>query len=130
VRWVFGSFVEADGVSTVDAWYGAKSSEVRAAFDMALRHLRDQPPSNWVRPFVGSLKRECSGLVEIRFKAGNIQHRPIGFYGPNRMQFTILEFAIEKDRKFVPASVCRTALRKKSEVISDPKRVAEYDPGD
>jgi hypothetical protein len=129
VRWAFGSFVGPDGVSTVESWYNAQLPTVCAAFDTAIRYLQDQPPGNWVRPYVGILSRECSGLVEIRFTVEKVRHRPIGFYGPGRMQFTILDFAIEKDRKFVPPTVCKTALRKKSEVIRDPKLLTEYDPG-
>jgi hypothetical protein len=130
VKWAFGSFVERDGASTVHQWYDSQIPDVRAAFDMSLRYLRDQPPANWVRPYVGTLKRECLGLVEIRFTANKVRHRPVGFFGPERMMFTILSFAIEKDRKFVPPTVCETALRKKSEVILEPGRSRKYDPGD
>ena len=130
MSWIFGSFVSDGGASIVHDWYDAQLPALRAAFDMALRYLRDQPPANWVRPYVGTLKRECSGLVEIRFTVEKVRHRPIGFFGPGRMVFTILAFATEKDSKLAPATVCETALRKKAQVVYEPRRSREYDPGE
>lgn len=118
--WTVRAFVSGGGRSVIEEWYAEQSATVRAAFDAAFRHLIHQPASNWVRPYIGTLKRDCDGLVEIRFKADSVQHRPIGCFGPGQgHQFTILAFAIEKDRKFVPPNVCKTALKRQDEVIKD-----------
>jgi len=125
--WTFKCFLSEGGKNVIAEWYEAQSATVRAAFDTALEYLRDQPPKNWVRPFVGTLRGECAGLVEIRFTEDRVRHRPIRFYGPQRMEFTLLTCAVEKNRKFVPPSTCKVALDRKEIVISQPERAAEYD---
>ncbi len=129
-EWVFKSFVTSRNQSVVEDWYGSQVPDVRAAFDISLRYLSKQPPSNWVRPYVGTLKRQCAGLWEIRFTVEKVRYRPIGFFGPVRMEFTIVAFATEKGGSFVPAGICESALKRKEEVISDPGRAVKYDPND
>ena len=125
--WTIGSLVLSGGRTVIDDWCVDQSAGVRAAFDTALKYLRDQPHANWVRPFIGTLRKECVGLVEVRFKTQGVQQRPIGFYGPGpRHHFTIVAFAIEKDGEFIPPNVCVTALKRKKLVINDPSLSAEY----
>ena len=125
-RWTFRAFTSDGGRSVIQDWYDVQSAGVRAAFDTALKHLRDQPPSNWVRPFIGTLGKKCEGLMEIRFTVEKVRHRPIGFFGPKRMEFTVLAFAVEKDRKFVPPTTCQIALERKELIVNDPERACEY----
>jgi hypothetical protein len=63
----------------------------------------------------------CAGLAEIRFKADNVQQRPLGFHSGSQ-EFTILFWATEKGGKFVPLSACETALRRKAEVLGNKDR--------
>ena len=117
--WTFLCFVSESGRDIVRDWYNEQAPEVQAAFDVAIEYLRDQPHVKWVRPYFGTLDGKCAGLGEIRFKANKVQHRPIGFFGSKRMQFTILFFAIEKDRKFIPKNTCETAQNRKDLVLQN-----------
>jgi hypothetical protein len=65
------------------------------------------------------LEGECDGLIEIRFFAENVQHRPLGFYGPLKLEFTIAFFATERGGKFYPRNSCGTALGRKSIVYGN-----------
>lgn len=105
-----GSFLEE---------YNAQPGEVQAAFDVALRFLSHNPPSVWRLPQTRPLKRECEGLIEIRFLAGKVQQRPLGYHGPGRMVFTLLFWATEKGDKFVPPDACKIALKRKKQVEND-----------
>ena len=96
--------------------YNAQSAAVRAAFDVALKFLSQNPPSYWRFPQTRQLTDECEGLVEIRFFADKVQQRPLGFYGPGRMAFTLLFWATEKGSKFVPRDACAIALKRKKQV--------------
>jgi hypothetical protein len=100
-------------------WYEQQEDAVCAEFDTSLEYLRDLPPERWDWPFVGILRRECLGLIEIRFKASKVQYRPLGCYGPLRYEFTILFFAVEKGRKLKPPTACATALVRKVQVLQN-----------
>jgi hypothetical protein len=77
-----------------------------------LKYLRDRPI--WDRPYTGKLEDECEGLIEIIFKVKNVQHRPLGFQGPLRTEFTIVFFATERDDEFEPPTACAIALGRKT----------------
>lgn len=115
--WTFRSFVSGGDRCVIQDWYDEQEPEVKAEFDTALERLRVLPPARWDWPFVGILRKECSGLIEIRFKVNKVQHRPLGCYGPLRLEFTILFFATERDRKFDPPNACATALGRKTLVL-------------
>ncbi len=127
LRWTFRCFISTGGGNVIKEWYQSEPATVRSAFDTSLKYLRDQPHDKWVRPFTGILSRECAGLVEIRFTVNKVRYRPIGFFGPNRMEFTLVFCATEKDRKFVPPNTCQIALERKAIVLLDPRRANEID---
>ena len=127
-RWTFYSYVSARGTSLAEDWLEGQTPAVQARFEAAFRHLEQQPREVWKRPHFDTLKGECSGLGEIRFKADSVQHRPIGFFGPNRGEFTFLLFAIEKDNSFIPKRACKTARQRKSKVLDDKERIRLFDP--
>jgi Phage derived protein Gp49-like (DUF891) len=124
VRWTFRSYVSPDGEDLVASWYQAQSPTVQAKFDRRLHDLRQMAPHEWREPFTKQLEGNCDGLVELRFKADRVQHRPLGFYGPVRMEFTIIFFAIEKGSRFEPADACATGIRRKNEVLQNPGRAS------
>lgn len=119
VEWTFRSYVNQQGKVLIREWYSGQSDAVQGTFDNRLKHLRVTKPQNWRRPLVEKLSGKCDGLVEIRFKADNVQHRPLGFYGPNSLEFTIVYFATEKGGKFIPKEACEIALERKKEVLAD-----------
>jgi hypothetical protein len=79
-------------------------------------------PQEWREPYTKQLEGPCDGLVEIRFKADRVQHRPLGFYGPKRMEFTIALIAREIGDRFEPQNACEQALGRKNAILSDPVR--------
>ena len=91
-------------------------------------HLEQQPTTGWKDPHFHTLKGECAGLGAIRFKADRKQHRVLGFWGPVRYAFTVVDFAREKDNKYLPKSICRRASKRKQEVLDDHSRIAIFDP--
>lgn len=63
----------------------------------------------------------------MRFHANNVQYRPLGFFGPNRHEYTILIGASKKGKIWTPADACRGALNRMAIVLSDRRRIREYD---
>lgn len=91
-------------------WYDNLDANIRATFDTRLRYLREQEQHKWSMPYFKLLHGRCCGIGEIRFQVRRIQYRPLGYFGPMNHQFTLLVGAIEKNNRFVPKSVCKTAL--------------------
>ncbi len=126
IKWTFRSFVSDTGRRLVHEWYDGQSPDVQAAFDTALEYLQVQPPHKWVRPHVGILSGKCKGLIEIIFKADNVQHRPLGFYSPSHI-FTIVFFATEKGGELKPKDACKTAIDRKSLIEKTGGSYCEWD---
>lgn len=120
-QWVFRHYVSARRVDEIEAVYDGKSLEAQAAFDNAVRFLAQRPVHDWKYPHTEKLTGECDGLVEIRFKADEVQQRPLGYFGPDRGQFTILIWAIEKNDRFEPRRACSIAQKRRGEVDADPE---------
>ena len=78
------------GDDVVDAWYREQDGEVRGKLDALLEHLGNRHRSDWRRPHFDLLSGICKGLGEIRLKARSGQHRVLGFFGPERMTFTLV----------------------------------------
>jgi hypothetical protein len=117
VLWTFRSYVFPDGDDEVAQWYRSQAPKVQGKFDRRLHDLQQMAPHEWRDPFTKQLQGVCDGLVEIRFKADRIQHRPLGFYGPGQhFEFTISFCAIERGGRFEPSDSCAIALRRKDEI--------------
>ena len=101
-------------ISTVQRFrdeYSSKERSIQEALELRLEHLARIKPNEWKSSqLVKALKGEkCKGLIEVRFKALDVQQRPIGFYGPGKMEFTLLLWAYHKGQKYVPKNFCKSA---------------------
>jgi hypothetical protein len=89
--------------------------------------LADQPQSGWEeppqRPYA---KRLRDDIWELRLFLEKVQHRPLGFFGPDQRMFCILLVAREKDRKFIPKDALKRAIRLMKEVKADRRLSHEY----
>lgn len=75
----------------------------------------------WVRPYYATLP---NGIGEIRFEYKNVQYRPLGFWGPNRNEFTFLFFALEISDRFEPETALGIAVVRRGLVVEKPARSA------
>lgn len=122
VVWTFRHYVEEDGTSDVKKTYDDGSNQLRARFLSKIVILSSLPMAEWHETYWKPLQGNCSGLEELRFKADNVQQRPLGFRsGPN--EFTILFWATKKSGdKFIPKSACKIALERKEIALRDRTR--------
>lgn len=77
-----------------------------------LRYLANTPKIDWHEPQAKKLKG-VDNVYEIRFKAGNIQYRPLGCFGPGEEDFTILVWAYKKQSVYTPAKAIDTAEKRR-----------------
>ena len=105
VQWTFKQFKSATGERTVREWYVNATNEAKVEFKIKLKFLQTRPIEEWglprANPAFKRLTDDLSRFGEIRFRANNVQHRPIGTF-TGQGEFTILYFATEKNNKFVP----------------------------
>jgi hypothetical protein len=105
--WEVRCFANTRGVDLFDRQYGDQDFDVRAEFRAVLNGLLAQEDiTGWCRPNgFDRLSGKYRQLGKLRFKVWNVQHRPLGFFGPERRTFTLLIWATERDGKFHPANV-------------------------
>ena len=120
--WIVKHYVAANGGSPFKDWYDSLDKDVQAVFDARLDYLKQQPRNGWSMPHFRLLHGPCVGLGEIRFKVKRVQYRPLGFFGPEANQFTLLVGAIEKGGKIQPASACTSALKYVSALSAHPNQ--------
>ena len=110
-------------------WYNSQSFKVKADCDSVLKFLRQRSRLDWKRPHYDTLRKDCDGLGEIRFKSDRAQHRLVGYMGPVPEKYTVLVPAKERDGQFVPPSTCRTALDRMKDVQSSETFYCKIDEG-
>lgn len=124
--WTIRCYLDDKRNDVIDAWRQQQPEELQAKFDERVRYLRAQPRERWVRPYFDTLKGNCKGLGEIRFKYNNVQYRPLGFFS-GKLEFTLVFIAQEKGGRFDPLSACEQGLKRKLEIEADRSRANDCD---
>jgi hypothetical protein len=64
-------------------------------------------------------------IYEIRVGSSGVQYRPLGCYGPDKHEFTLLVGAIEKGGK-LPRPALETAVQRRRIILADRGRTCEH----
>jgi hypothetical protein len=122
--WTFLEFVSADGKAPFSIWLSEQPVEAQAAIDnrilMMMNLARPQWSPKWIKSYKGHEK-----LFELRIPHNKVQYRPLGCYGPDKQEFTIVAGAIEKNWK-LPRPVLEVAMKRIELVGTDRRWVREY----
>lgn len=121
--WPIFDYVGADGANQIRPWIDSLPKLAQARMDSILRHL--EITSVWPEQYISAL-RTCDDIYELKIKAGGHQYRPLGFYGPQRREFTILMGAVEKGGKLRPKEFCVIATRLRGIVNGDRNRIEPH----
>jgi hypothetical protein len=129
--WTFLDYLGASGENMIVAWlqeiHSAKTrTKVSARMDAKIEHVSVLEQRDWPRYLFTELAG-FPGILEMRFTYNNVQYRPLGFFGPDRYEFTFLIGAIEKNSRFIPPNAPDTALARKDIVESDKGRTSEHE---
>src|ERR1017187_5582518 len=111
--WRFLDYHSAAGNNLIEEWYLDLPEEAQAEFDVTLKTLSITEDWRGLSEF-DCLGRE--GLCEIRFKAGKIQYRPTGFFGPGAKCFSIYVGCSKKGRIYTPPDAFDLAIKRKGKV--------------
>lgn len=118
--WNIRCYSASSGKNEVQGTYDKGADDLRAGLSVALEYLRMQDRQDWARPKAARLDKNKTfrDYYEIRFKAGNLQQRPIGYFGPGSNDFTILIWATEKGNKLLPPTWFDIAERRRKQIES------------
>jgi hypothetical protein len=87
------------GNNLIESWYGDLPEEAQAEFDVTLKTL--SITEDW-RGMTEFKTLGLEGLCEIRFKALNVQYRPLGYFGPGAKRFSIYVGCKKKGTVYTP----------------------------
>src|SRR5580704_10833210 len=120
--WRFYDFLDSRGANTVRAWLDTLPYKARAKINARLLFM--QAKDVWPEPWVSSLKG-WPELIELRIAAFGSAYRPLGFYGPERREFTITLGAVEKGK--LPKRILEVADANRKIVIATARnRICEH----
>lgn len=122
--WTFKDLLLASGENVVRLWLNEQPLKARLKIDAVLRNLR---VSERLRPpFVKKLGG-YEQVFEIVVDSFNVQYRPLGGYGPDKGQFTLVMGAIEQSGRIQPPNAFDTAASRLEMVANGTLRVTDHD---
>lgn len=107
--WAIFDYVDASGDNQIRIWIDSLPKAAQARIDTILGYLQITVWP-WPEQYISALKT-CNDIYELKIKSSGVQYRPLGFYGPQRREFTILMGAVEKGGKLRPKEFCTIATR-------------------
>lgn len=115
---VFYDYVSARGMNEIEKELDKAGSVVKAEFNAGIRNLEAVDRRDWHEyPFYKSLKRECSGLFELRREIKNVQWRIIGFDHDDVSEVTLA--VMFKKKGAMSPGWCKKAFRIQTQVLRD-----------
>ena len=120
--WTFYDFQEERGVNTIRQWLDGLPAKAAAKINTRLLYMMAVSiwPEQYVSSFVGYPE-----LVELRIVHAGVQYRPIGFYGPERREFTLVLGTVEKGS--IPQRILETANANRKLVLATGRsRICEH----
>jgi hypothetical protein len=132
MNWKIKAYVTDSGHSDVLKTYEDGTDDLQAGLDVELSYLVVRPRTEWRRPHVAKLAKnvDYKDFYEIRFFADRVQQRPIGFFGPNADDFTIVLWATEKGDKLIPKAWNAISNSRRTEIENNTALAVELDFGE
>jgi hypothetical protein len=121
-EWRFRDYLTTNGTNEINSWIESLPKAAQAKIDYILLVLRGS--RNWPPQYVSALV-DWDDIYEIRVVANGVQYRPLGCYGPERREFTLLIGAVEKGGK-LPRAALEAAVQRRKIILSDRGRTDEH----
>lgn len=111
--WRFRDYCSPAGNNLIEGWYQNLPEEAQVEFDVVLKTL--SITEDW-RGMAEFKALGIDGLCEIRFKALNVQYRPLGYFGPGVKSFSIYVGCKKKGSVYTPPDAFDLADKRKGRV--------------
>lgn len=123
-HWTIKTFITTSGKNVIKKWLKNQPIEAQAYINSRLRYLETQKIWNH-RPY--SAKRKGSNhIYEVIITRNKVQYRPLGFFGANLDEFTLLVGAKERDWKLEPIDADEIAEKRRELILKDGKYAIKY----
>jgi hypothetical protein len=120
--WTFYDFMDVRGVNLIRQWLDGLPKMASAKIDTRLLFMQAIPV--WPEQYVSAITG-WPQLVEFRVVSGGNQYRPLGFFGPERREFTIVLGAIEKGK--LSRRILEAADDNREIVLADRRRICKHE---
>src|SRR6266404_640307 len=120
--WTFYDFCDARGVNLIRGWLDGLPPKASAKIDARILFMMAVPV--WPEQYVSSLTG-WPGLLELRVVLDGIQYRPLGFYGPERHEFTLVLGSREKGK--LPDRILEVAYGNRQTVLANRRRICKHE---
>ena len=121
--WTIKVFSREGKTRITDKWLESLPLGAQIEINIRLRYL--QAIKLWGRPYSAKLKG-FPHIHEIIIKWKGNQYRPLGFFGRNKGEFTLLVGSVEKDSNFEPKNAPAIAEDRIKLVLGDEKYAIKY----
>jgi hypothetical protein len=112
----FRTYVSATGRTEVQDIVNNLDPVVVELFLGRIRYLANTEKLAWHEPEAKKLQG-VKEIYEIRFKAENVQYRPLGVFGPSDGDFTIRIRSNKKQNVYKPANAIKTSDKRRKLII-------------
>jgi hypothetical protein len=119
-EYIIYDYVDYDGVNVVKTWLGQLDIKVKAKFNARLSTLEQLDRIEWGKCNTEVLKGDKDGLIAVRVEFNKIQYRILGYFGPGRGEFTLLACCRERENKYIPLNIGRTAFEHRTAIEANP----------
>jgi hypothetical protein len=121
--WTIYDYVGADGNNEIRAWIDSLPIAAQVKIDTIIRHL--EAKVIWPPQYVSD-RKDCAEIYELRIVSSGVQYRPLGYFGPQRREFTILLGAVEKGGELEPRAFCIIATRRRGIANGNKHRIVPH----
>lgn len=123
--WKFKDYLNERGDNEIRSWLDSLSLKARIKIDRRLRYLENVQYFHREPQYIKQLAG-YEGIYEIRVVFAGDQYRPLGCYGPEQGQFTILIGASEVGDRFAPRDAPEIAVQRKAIILVDRSRTCDH----
>ena len=119
--WTFKDYLDSGGTNAIRSWLDSIPLKAMLKVEAHLLFLR--AVETWPPQYVSAIKG-WPDLFELRIVFGGNQYRPIGFFGPQQREFTLVHGVIEKRK--LQKHILETARARRQVVLDDNDRSEEH----
>ncbi|MGA7616256.1 MAG: type II toxin-antitoxin system RelE/ParE family toxin [Thermoanaerobaculia bacterium] len=122
--WIFRDFISERGVNEIREWIDSLPMKAQIKIDRRISYLQ---ATRTFDPQYISARDGCDDIYELRVVCAGVQYRPLGCYGPERGEFTLLVGAVEKGSRLEPKDAPEIATHRRKIVMADKRRTREHE---
>lgn len=117
---LFYDYIDANGINIIKTELDSLELKVKAKINARLIALEQMNLAEWGKLNTEVLKGDKDGLLAVRVESQRIQHRLLGYYGPQRGECTLLAYCTERGNKYTPLNIGEIAFRRRTETLINP----------